>query len=296
MKFSTSLALVVALSGSTALAQQSPPAQNVAPKAPSAPAGKTSDAPVAPAAAAETSPPAAEENTPAGAEAEEPPVVEEAAPPTEQAPPIPEEKESEEPPPPAYTDDYAGAENSPKEELASERAPSPFMLGLLWDTVLPVGNTADYVGKFSPQGFSIDGRYSGFGELGLGVTMAWHVLEQRTRSTTSWQNATITGTQIREVSSSPFTFKISYAKRDLGKVIPYAGLGLGAARVFRRLDMGISSLSDQSWHFAFVPELGVEVPMKSFSLLASTRFNYFVKGDGAPAQTYMNFSVGVGFQ
>jgi opacity protein-like surface antigen len=169
------------------------------------------------------------------------------------------------------------------------------MLGLLWDMSLPVGVTHDFVGKFSGRGFAVDGRYSGFGNFGLGVTLAWHILDQKTDTTTTWDAVTISGTQVREISSSPFTAKVFYALREQKQFIPYAGVGMGAARVIRRIDMGIASVTDESWHFAFVPELGVEVPLKAATVLASTRFNYFVKNNDGPAQLYMNFSLGIGF-
>ncbi len=172
---------------------------------------------------------------------------------------------------------------------------SVFMLGVLWDVSIPVASTTDFTSKVSPQGISVDGRYRGFGNLGIGFTVAWHTLSEKTRSTTTYGSATISGTQVRETAATPFTGKIFYALRDMKKVIPYVGFGLGGARVVRRLDMGISRFTDESWHWAMVPEIGVEVPAASFDLLASTRFNYLFKSSDAPEQLYFNLSVGVGF-
>src|SRR5690606_2277882 len=98
-------------------------------------------------------------------------------------------------------------------------------------------------------------------------------LSEKTRRTTTYGPATISGVQVRETSSTPFTGKVFYALRDMKKVIPYAGFGLGGARVVRRLDIGISRFTDESWHWAMVPEVGIEVPASSFDLLASARFN-----------------------
>src|SRR5690606_12097662 len=249
---------------------------------------------------AEEQPPAEAPTSTAPAEPTEESTAASEAKPEEQQP-VPEESaEASQAPPeptpaPVYKDDYADSDNAAVDDLVPEKKPSPFMLGLLWDMSLPVGITHDFVGKFSGRGFAVDGRYSGFGNIGLGVTLAWHILDQKTETTTTWDAVTISGTQVREISSSPFTAKVFYALRDQEKFIPYAGIGMGAARVVRRIDMGIASLTDESWHFAFVPELGVEVPFKAATLLASTRFNYFVKNNDGPAQLYMNFSLGVGF-
>ena len=191
------------------------------------------------------------------------------------------------------------AENS-QTEPAVEKKKSPFVLGLLWDMSVPIGSTHQFTPKITAKGFTVDGRYHGFGNvgvgnIGVGLSLAWHTMDSRTETSVKWKNATISGTQIREISSTPFTAKAWYALRDLEGIHPYAGMGFGAARIVRRVDMGISRVVDETWHVALVPEIGVEIPLKVAVLLASSRFNYFFKTDNGPKQMYFNFSVGLGF-
>ncbi len=197
-------------------------------------------------------------------------------------------------PPPAEDDQGYSDGTEPLKETPEPE--SPFILGILWDMSLPLGSTRDCVDKYSVPGMSVDGRYRGFGNFGIGFTLAWHRMEEKSKETVSYRNATLTGTMAREVSSSPFTFKLSYALRDKQlPAIPYVGLGLGGTRVLRRLDVGIARFVDESWHFALVPELGAEIPAGPVLLLLGTRLNYAIKTKENPGQLYMNFSLGVGF-
>lgn len=285
-------------------------AQTPGPEAPAAPA---KPAPTAPA-EAEAAPtePAPAEPAPAETAAAEPAAAEPAAVETAPGEPAPTAAPETAPgaagaagataaaavtppePPQAAAGEGGDYANSP-EALPEKEEESPFILGILWDMSLPLGSTKDFAGKYSVPGMSIDGRYRGFGNFGIGLTLAWHRIEEKSEETVTKDNATLTGTMVREVSSSPFTVKFTYAKRQGLSFVPYAGVGVGGTRVLRRLDVGVARFVDESWHFTFVPEIGVEVPLGPVLALVSTRFNYAVKTKEAPEQLYMNFSVGIGF-
>jgi opacity protein-like surface antigen len=154
-------------------------------------------------------------------------------------------------------------------EPAAAQKQSPFFVAVSWDINVPVGSTTDFVKKVDPAGLGIEGRYRGIlpvgpGSFGAGFQVAWHSMEEKTDESIVRGRATITGTQVRELSTTPILAKLTYTFDHHKKLHPYLGFGLGAARVLRRLDLGI-------------------------------KLNYFASTNDVPQQLYMNLCLGVGF-
>ena len=176
------------------------------------------------------------------------------------------------------------------------------MIGLALDTSMPVGSSTDFVDNFSFQGFLVDVSYHGLpktgpGTFGFGAAISWNTMSEKSDKTTTWKDETICGTVVTDLSVTPLVAKVQYALRNPGsRFIPYVGIGAGGARALRRVDLGISRVTDDSWHWALVPEVGLEIPLGSFAILAATRFNYLFQAGDAPEQLFMNFSLGVGLQ
>lgn len=242
----------------------------------------------------------------------------------EEPSPAPEESGSTETvPPPSFPVAAAqGQETAPEQETAppsestidtyadsslepppGEKAPVPlFLFGVLWDHSYPLANSRDLVRKYSLSGFSIEGRYRGLGNLGLGFRLGWDTMSEKAESTFTRDALTVSGTQIRTLFLSPMLLTVSYALRDSRtespkgpSVVPYVLLGAGGGRALRQLDLGISTYLDESWHFALAPELGVEIPTKFLVLMAGARLHSFIKTKDAPGQLALSFSFGLGF-
>lgn len=176
-----------------------------------------------------------------------------------------------------------------------------FYFGVQWDTAIGVGSTYQFINTFEPAGFAFEARYMGLGKLGVGLLISNQFMTVKGDHEVVRDNITLSGTQVRSLSISPLLARIHYSLRDIRKhesrkkIAPYAAFGFGGARVFRRLDMGISSYSLESWHWAFSPELGIQLPGDRMALTLSSRFNYLTASDGGPEQLYFNFSLGGGF-
>ncbi|GEM_PF-899525 len=195
-------------------------------------------------------------------------------------------------------------ESSPTGRASPQSGPSAgddtshLLMGIYWDMGVPLGSSADWVSDYSVQGFAFDVRYFPKGNWGLGGGLAWNTFSEKTVSTVTRQNATLTGAQVHELSTTPLTFKGFYSLRDLKlPATPYVSLGLGGSRALRRVDAGISRYIVESWHWTMAPEIGVELPTgRAGSALAALRFNYLFKTSDAPEQLYLNISVGFGFK
>lgn len=196
-----------------------------------------------------------------------------------------------------------------EEETLPEEEPSKFLIGITWDFSLPLGNTADFTDAFGFQGFSLEVKYIALGRLGFGGMVSWHSLGERTFATLEDENATLTGTQVRELSFNPITLRAHYAfsdrpvkPKDAGgaafklEATPYVALGLGGARAASRVDLGIDVITRESWHFTMVPEVGLELPVGPVILIGSTRLNFLAGSGDRDEQLYVNFNLGAAFR
>lgn len=289
------------LAPTTALGQTpaSPQAETESP-APESPAPE-SPAPESPAPESEPSDVAASETpaetAPAQSAAEPEPQPE----PKPEAPPAP--APAEKTPAPAATseeqkplveDDYEGATDAALVE--EEPGPKNLSLGVALDLTVPLGKTSDFIGSASIQGLSLDLRYYAWGNIGIGAGVALDSLSKKSTETATWENAAITGTQVRELSYTPITLKGYYAWREQQRLIPYVAAGLGAARAVKRLTAGISSLAEASWHFAIVPEAGLQIPVGPTLILTNVRLNYLPPSAGVPEHLFANLSLGLSIQ
>lgn len=191
--------------------------------------------------------------------------------------------------------------------LQPAKDPKQLLVAILWDFSLPLGNTSDFTSQFSLQGFSIEVKYLGFGNLGLGGMVAWHTMAEKKQRIYEVDDATLYGTQVREFSSNPLLARVHYTFRSTKKeedpskeakpqLTPYVAAGFGGSRVVRRVDTGVLGLSQESWHWMLGPEAGIEYPVGPVVVIGAARLNYlFGSGDG-PEQLYANFSLGVGLE
>lgn len=191
-------------------------------------------------------------------------------------------------------DDYDGASTT---ALVEEKPrPKNLSLGVAVDLTWPMGKAADFISKTSIQGLSLDLRYYAWGNIGIGLGLGLDSLSKKSTETATWENATITGTQVRELSYTPLTLKGYYAWREQTRVVPYVAAGLGAARAVQRLTVGITGLAEASWHFAIVPEVGLQIPAGPTLLLTNVRLNYLPPSAGVGEHVFANLSFGLSIQ
>lgn len=194
-------------------------------------------------------------------------------------------------------DDYSENGLSPNPATAQR---SPFFLGVAWDMTLPVGSSTDYINVFGVQGISFQARYHLPGGVAVGFMAAWQSWYDKSEQEVVIDNITLGGMQARAISVNPLYGRVLYSLQDLlglektKSPDPYAAINFGGARTVREVDMGVYAFVEDSWHWAFAPELGVEVPLKGVTLTAATRFNYLASSGDGPEQLYMSFSLGIG--
>jgi len=265
-----------ALAAGTAFAQSAPPA---APGAGPAPTTTAAPAPApAPASAPAAAPPPAVSLEPQPAQYAPYPGY----------PPPP-------PPGPVYYPAYpAGAAYEPAPPAHRPPRQKRDLLMVAYNTSVGLGDTHDFAPDFSFLGFSFDWRARVSDNFWPGISLGWQVLYGKEEKTLSYRNTTFTGTIATSLNVFPMLATGNYYfLTDPRGVRPYAGLGVGAYAAEHRIDVGIWTISDTSWHFGFAPELGAVLPTGMTKLVVSTKFNYGFATDRWDPLMYLNFNVGV---
>lgn len=191
-------------------------------------------------------------------------------------------------------DDYS--QLSSDDLVPAKSKKSNLVLGIGIDLSLPIGETAKFVSNVSLQGFSLDVRYFAWDNWGIGAQIAFNSFSEKTSDPLDWDGYVFNAVQVREQSFMPIAVKGVYAWRDEEKFIPYVAAGLGASRTVQRVQVGWSELSEPSWHFLMMPEVGGYVPIGPTVLFANARLNYLPPSGGQSTQLYGNLTIGVTVQ
>jgi hypothetical protein len=128
------------------------------------------------------------------------------------------------------------------------------------------------------------------------LSWRWNTFSQKAAGTQEIENGHVTGNQFRIIYGSPVmvtAFWYPVSPLDNPKFLPYLGLGGGPYWMKERLEIGIVTFEDSSWHFGLSPEAGVMIPAGyNTSLIATARYNYAFESGDAPEYQWWSFNVG----
>ena len=139
-----------------------------------------------------------------------------------------------------------------------------------YNTSVGLGDTHDFAPDFSFLGFSFDWRARVSENFWPGISLGWQVLYGKDVKTLSYRNTTFTGTIATSLNVFPMLATGNYYfLTDPRGVRPYAGLGVGAYAAEHRLDVGVWTITDTSWHFGLAPEIGAVLPTGKARIVVS---------------------------
>lgn len=166
--------------------------------------------------------------------------------------------------------------------------------GITYNTGLALGETADYVGKYSFRGFGMEARWQVAPDWYAGFNAAWSTFYESVSGSFTYENRTLTGTQYRYLNMYPLYATAYRAFGNSDTFSPYVGLGVGATKIDKRTEMGLWYTSENAWHFGLAPELGTTIfTMANFEVLFSVRYNYAFKTGSTPAYSYLGINLGL---
>ena len=167
------------------------------------------------------------------------------------------------------------------------------LFAVTYSMAMPLGSTSDYISKFSPRGFGVEGRGFLNDNISLGGSFTWNVFFEELKNETFTQGTeSITANQFRYINTYPINFTAHYYFGDYGSTRFNVGLGLGAYKINRRTEFGIFQVEHNYWHFGLAPEAGVLIPLgASTDIMLSVRYNYAFKTEGVD-YSWLGFNVG----
>ena len=166
--------------------------------------------------------------------------------------------------------------------------------GMEYMVGLGTSDTKDFVGGgLSFRNFGIEGRYVASPNMSVSLYFGWNVFFDETTDVIRMGDLDVSGEQFRYINSFPIMATGHYYFGLPGGFRPYVGVGVGTYYVENRLDIGLSSIVIDGWHFGVAPEIGVVIPVdwhvRSF---LNVRYNWMTKtNDIQPSY----FTFGVGF-
>lgn len=183
--------------------------------------------------------------------------------------------------------------------LSGTTAKADDFVGLTWGMALPSGDLADYISKFSFRGFTFEGRHFFRENWSVGLSLNYNTFHENTDELIRLDNRDISGSQFRVVYSLPLLATAHYyiVWDYYQKVDPYVGLGIGAYRMEKRLDIGVYSDREKNWHFGLAPEFGLAIPFDfTKSVYFNVKYNYAFAAGGIGPYSYWGFNIGVAWR
>jgi hypothetical protein len=133
---------------------------------------------------------------------------------------------------------------------------------ITYNIAIPAGETSDYIrNQTSWRGGGVElGRYIFSDKFSIGIGGNWNVFNSviRGESVQLTDTFTLSGAQFRYINALPVYVTGKYYFGNGGNVVPYAGLGVGAAFVRNDNNIGQIQLYNKGWQFAIYPEVGLK--------------------------------------
>ncbi len=177
--------------------------------------------------------------------------------------------------------------------LATNNLMGQGRFGITYNTGLALGETADFIGKYSFRGFGMEARWQVGPQWYAGFNASWSTFYESVSGSFTYETKTLTGTQYRYLNMYPLYATAYRGFGNSDNFSPYFGLGVGATKVDKRSEMGLWYTSENAWHFGLAPELGTTIyTMANFEVLFSVRYNYAFKTSSTPAYSYLGINLG----
>jgi len=170
-----------------------------------------------------------------------------------------------------------------------------FYFNMNYSTAAALGDTKDYIDKFSWRGVNIEGQWMLNPNLSVGFNFGWNVFNQKVSGSFVDGTNTLTGTQVRYLNSFPLMVETRYHIGELynDAATPYVGVGLGTIASVQQTEMGVFVVEDKPWQFGIVPAAGVLIPIGFDSMInVGLKYNYAFKTSQYPAISYLSINLG----
>jgi len=156
------------------------------------------------------------------------------------------------------------------------------------------GTINNYITSTSVRGATFEYKLYPQPNISIGLDAGWnHFYERRALDTYTSGTLSLTGVQYRYANAIPIYLTTSYYLSPGESINPFIGVGVGTIYMDRYTDMGIYRVTEEEWHFALKPEVGVLVSLNpEMDLILAMRFNNAFATSDTMEQNYLAFNVG----
>jgi len=163
-----------------------------------------------------------------------------------------------------------------------------------YQAALSSGDTKDFTDQFSFRNFAVEGRALLNDKMSAGLFLGWNVFNEEVDGTVNFSGVDINGYQFRYVNAIPILVTAHYYLGSGRGPQAYLGVGVGTYYIENRLEVGISALTDDNWHFGLAPEVGIMLPpAANMATYLSVKYNWAFEAGGFE-HTYWTFGIGIG--
>ncbi len=167
--------------------------------------------------------------------------------------------------------------------------------GMSYGMTTPVSDTKDFTDDTSWRNWGVDLLAIVNPNTTVGVSFGWNVFNEITPTVSSISGIEIAGTQFRYINSLPILVSVRRFLGMRGRARPFIGVGVGPHLVKQRVDVGLWTVSENTWHFGVAPEVGLVVPVRSgVHGFFNAKYNYAASA-GDPGRKHSYFGLNIGF-
>jgi outer membrane protein W len=181
--------------------------------------------------------------------------------------------------------------------IPSRAAAQDWLWSVTYGPTVPSGQTKDFINTSTAwRNIGLEGRKIMSENTTVGLAFGWNVFATKTGELISFRQIDISGEQFRYVNSFPLLLTGHYYFGQPDGIRPYVGGGVGAYYAEERLEIGLTALTADAWHFGLAPEAGLIVPIgwRARAMLQA-RYNWALKANEIE-HTYWGFNVGFVFR
>ena len=180
--------------------------------------------------------------------------------------------------------------------LASAQGERSSWFGLTWSMAGTTGSSKDFVSDYSLRGIGLEWRQLR-GNKSYGLSLGWNAMNQESLETSSLPSIDLTGFQFRYINAYSILATGHAYLGQSGSARPFLGIKAGTYYMNRRVDVGLWTVSDNSWHLGVAPEVGFVVPLRqsygSEAFYTAFRYNYALKAGETPTQSFYSIDIGI---
>ena len=165
---------------------------------------------------------------------------------------------------------------------------------VLYSMGFGMGDLGDYISQTSFRGVMVEYRNTVSPGMYAGIDVAWNVFyERKDYATYSEGTKSLSGIQYRYSNQLPILLSVEKHLNPDSPTRPYVGLGLGTMYSRRVTEMGVYVITEDTWHFALKPEIGIirEISSTKGMKIGLKYLTGFGAGD-LDTQSYLGLTVG----